>query len=297
MNNVPVSSPFLPSISENLLLLFITYCYEHLHLSAATIELYLSGIRFKYIEAGFPNPLRSFHGGPLDRLKLLIKSIKRVQGKPRRARLPLTANIVAQLIKALKKRVFTPYTDVLLEAVILVAFFGFLRCGEFAIDTTQFDHQVHLCVEDVKFKDTSRVYLTLKKTKTDPFRRRTTLTLCSNDSLCPVKALQVYINLRRHRNPLVKPCDPLFIFRDGLLLSCSRFLHYLRSLLNIIGVDARKYSGHSFRIGAATTAAHVGVQDHLIKSLGRWSSDSYNRYIHVSDKSLFAAQSALVNKV
>jgi hypothetical protein len=39
------------------------------------------------------------------------------------------------------------------------------------------------------------------------------------------------------------------------------------------------YSGHSFQIGAATTAGSVHVEDHLIKILGRWSSDAYCKYI------------------
>ena len=42
-----------------------------------------------------------------------------------------------------------------------------------------------------------------------------------------------------------------------------------------------KYSGHSFRIGAATTAASVGVEDSLIKTLGRWESSAYLLYVRV----------------
>lgn len=40
-----------------------------------------------------------------------------------------------------------------------------------------------------------------------------------------------------------------------------------------------QYARHSFRIGAATTAAAQGVSDAIIQLLSRWHSDSYLRYI------------------
>ena len=53
----------------------------------------------------------------------------------------------------------------------------------------------------------------------------------------------------------------------------------LRSALPRAGIDEKLYSGHSFRIGAATTAARGGIQDSLIKVLGRWQSAAYQIYI------------------
>ena len=41
---------------------------------------------------------------------------------------------------------------------------------------------------------------------------------------------------------------------------------------------------HSFRIGGASAAASAGVSDSVIQILGRWSSDTYRRYLRLSDQ-------------
>ena len=53
-----------------------------------------------------------------------------------------------------------------------------------------------------------------------------------------------------------------------------------------MGLDPQHYSGHSFRIGGATSATIAGLNDYEIKLLGHWSSDCYKRYIS-SPLSLF----------
>ena len=65
---------------------------------------------------------------------------------------------------------------------------------------------------------------------------------------------------------------PLFAFRDGRPLTRQRFVVAVRRVLDSAGVDAKKYAGHSFRIGAATTAAAKGFEDSTIQTLGRWKS-------------------------
>ena len=52
-------------------------------------------------------------------------------------------------------------------------------------------------------------------------------------------------------------------FDDGTPLSRPAFVRELRAALMSEGIDASKYADHSFRIGAATTVAAVGIEDSL----------------------------------
>ena len=62
------------------------------------------------------------------------------------------------------------------------------------------------------------------------------------------------------------------------MLTRQRFVAVVREGLQSAGIDSSKYSGHSFWIGAATTAAAKGIEDCIIKTLGRWESLAYLQY-------------------
>ena len=93
-------------------------------------------------------------------------------------------------------------------------------------------------------------------------------------------------NVKLHGAARPSP-GPLSHFSDGSFLTRAtcRFVVMIRSALLQAGIDAKPFLGHSFRIGVATTAALCGIQDSLIKVLGRWQSSAYQLYIWTTSRS------------
>ena len=189
-------------------------------------------------------------------------------------------------------------------------FFLSLRCGEFTIENGQeFHPSFNLYVCDMTIL-ADCLHLRLKVSKTDPFRQGVIIKLFpTNNIICPFKVCTMYMRHRMQSNtgpqdPLYidvnnvalsrGPKDPLFIDVNNVALSRINCLNMLKHALTWVGYDFSLYSGHSFQIGAATTAGSAHVEDYLIKILGRWSSDAYCRYIRTPDLVIKQAQNSLV---
>jgi len=100
----------------------------------------------------------------------------------------------------------------------------------------------------------------IKCAKTDPFQHVCFIFLgCGSAPLCPVSVLTSY--------------RPLHGLGIGPLLRALLSL-FLQSTLQAAGIP-EKFSGHSFRISTTTLPAQRGVLDYLIKSMGRWWSETY----------------------
>ena len=83
------------------------------------------------------------------------------------------------------------------------------------------------------------------------------------NNLCPVAAMLAYLALRGQTE------GPLFMV-DSKPLSREFLVQWLRETLTKAGIDSSHFSGHSFRIGAASTASTKGISEATIQTLGRY---------------------------
>ena len=106
--------------------------------------------------------------------------------------------------------------------------------------------------------------------------------LCSHSPLCSVQAIRHAFSFL----PSDMDCSQAFNYLDTQTLQpvCfiyTKFLKFLRSCLENIGLDPTSYAGHSFRRGGASFAFQSRIPVEMIKLLGNWKSDAVLLYLTV----------------
>ena len=269
-------TPPLPATEQKLVK--FTAFLANQGLKHQTMKSYLSATRHLQIECGGGDP--RVESMPL--LELALRGAKREQaGAAKRTRLPITPRVLSRLRDVWSLEASDP-DIVMMWAVCCV---GFFRSGELVVsDSGAFDPNQHLSFRDVTVDDPkhpNRIFLRIKQSKTDPFRKGITICLSkTGQQLCPVAALLSYLVMRG------KEDGPLFHLRGGGPLMRAQLVSRLRRALSWAGLDPEKYGGHSFRVGAATTAAMCGVPVDVIKTLERWRSQAYQLHIRIPDPQL-----------
>ena len=261
-----------------------------MNLSHATIKVYLSGVRSLHVTHGHHSV---FNHQLTPRLQQVLKGIRKQQaiGSQPRIRRPITIQIMARIKSVLLKDPHK-YHNIMMWAACCLAFFGFLRSSEFTVPSQEtYDNEVHLSLKDIAVDNNTNPQLlrvTIKQSKTDPFRQGATLFLGRTHSpICPVTAILPFLAVRGNRHA------PLFILKDGRMLTRQLFSAFLNDILGKLQMNHSHFNTHSFRIGAATTAKEAGIDDTHIKMMGRWRSDAYQQYIRTPPKQLARFSKAL----
>ena len=232
-----------------------------------TIQSSLSSIRSQHVDRGLSVDIFAD-----ERLKRMIKGLKRKRGVcPPKASLEITKELLQTLVSGMG----ISFDEVNLRAAYCTAFAAFLRVGEFTWDGwSDLSHKTKISRQSVTFDENGNALLHLPTSKTDPFGKGTVIPLArSNNSICPVTALRTLFS--RFPKP---PTAPLFARTVGPF-SRAYVVKRLQDQLLLVGVkNAKRFTGHAFRRGAANSAIDAGIPQQDIQSMGRWKSDSVLRY-------------------
>jgi hypothetical protein len=151
---------------------FLVFNFEKRAQKISSIRRLLAGIQFyaKYHNPNFPSLFSD------NSIRLLLKGLAKSSRKTKDKRLPITLPILRRLIKSVRKGLFSTYFNILLEAVFLSAFYGFMRPGEFTSETNKFDPARGISFSDLHFAP-KFFTIFLKHSKTDAQGSGVTLTL------------------------------------------------------------------------------------------------------------------------
>ena len=254
--------------------MFVAHCYLE-GLAPTTVTTYVSALSYVFKLGDYNDVGQHFL------IKKLLQGFTKSK-KQDDVRLPITPSILQMLVNSLPHTQKSFFIKTMLKAMFLLAFHAFLRVGEMTKTGSKQSHFLLLrninLIRD-KQANLQNVEISIPHYKHSSGHSNTLLVSKNkwSPSLCPIAALDDYLTLRKHSNA----SDPLFSFFDSQPISRQFFSNQLNTSLKWSGLSLAKYKAHSFRIGAATTAATQGLSESQIQLMGRWNSGAFKKYIRV----------------
>ncbi|XP_060563854.1 uncharacterized protein LOC132723195 [Ruditapes philippinarum] len=192
-------------------------------------------------------------------------------------RQPITKYLLKKLVSILPSLFTSLYNVTLIRAMFTMAFFAFLRVGEFTKSSTA-NHTISNSDISVNTKNCKPVSISVSlshfKHSVAPFTM--ILQRFKNKRICPVLAIDTFSRMRP------KVLGPFFLNESGTPVTTKQFNKILKKCICKIGCDPKFYTSHSFRIGAATLAHSKKYSDSQIRKLGRWRSNAFQSYLRPS---------------
>jgi hypothetical protein len=251
------------------LICFVAHLYT-LNLSHSTVSCYISGMSFYHKVNDFEDTTQKFV------IRKMIEGIKRSKSKRSDTRLPISRDLLANILNYLPLVCSSHYEAKLFMATFSLAFHGLMRVGELTVGNKSSDTHT-ISFHDVKISN-NILEVFILSSKTNQLGKGMTLLVKAqaDRNICPVALIANY--LKDH--PLCQ--GPLFCHFDGNPLTRYQFSALLKKSISVLDIEQKSYKSHSFRIGMATICSIEGMSDEQIKHLGRWKSDeAYLRYIRI----------------
>lgn len=241
------------------------YLSSHAETNAmATLCRWLVSIRKAHTMQGCSDPTKS------DLVKLTLKGIKRVHGKPQAQASPILKEDLVVMLS------HCPDTakgrrD---AALLLLGFCGALRRSEL----------VAVKVEDLEFNSQGLI-LTIPRSKTDQNGEGRKIAIPrGKGKICPVELVDSYFKKSSACNRHLFTA----ISKGGRVSNCPlsdrAVSDIIKHYASKAGLNPEKYSGHSLRSGLCTSAAQHGISSYKIRQqTGHRSDAMLSRYIRDGD--------------
>jgi site-specific recombinase XerD len=232
-------------------------------LSIATMSRRLVAISKAHTMMGHPDPVKS------DLVKLTFRGIRKIHGRPQAQVSPILKDDLVIMLSHIPDKV----KGIRDRALLLLGFCGALRRSEL----------VAIRIEDLEFTNQG-IVLTLPRSKTDQMGSGRKIGIPhGRGRICPVELVASWIKLLSEENG--------FLFRSvtkgGVIseqpLSDRAVADVIKFYTKKSGLDPVRFSGHSLRAGAVSSAVQQGIATPSIRRLTGHTSDMMlQRYIRSS---------------
>lgn len=258
----------IPSSSEQVAAYLSTHAER---LSIATLQRRLVSIAKAHNMQGFADPAKT------DLVRLTMRGIRRVHGKPQREAAPVLKDDLIVMLSHVPDSIKGKRD----AALLLLGFCGAFRRSEL----------VALKCTDLEFTNQG-IIVTLPRSKTDQFGAGRKIGIPKGrGKICAVEAVHAwFLHLSALSGPLFRS-----ISKGGILSDTPLSDRAVAEIIKYYGAKAglnfERLSGHSLRSGLATSAAQLGISSWKIRQqTGHRSDAMLARYIRDGD--LFADNAA-----
>ena len=194
------------------------------------------------------------------------------------ARYPITLQRLRKIVEILPLICNNSFEAMLFKTSFVLAFFGFFRVSELLGQNMSLKGaRPAVQVNDVKV-EAKKMTVQLHGSKCDQTKKGETVCLKReylHTDVCPVIATSEFLKVRP------KSTKSFLVHMNGKQLTQYQFQAILKKAAKHLDWPVQNYSAHSFRIGAATSAAMNGDSIETIMKKGRWRSAAANNYVRL----------------
>jgi integrase len=233
------------------------------NLRPSTLGRRLAAIRYAHQNAGYEPPTTA------EGVKATLRGIRRTLGTARNRKAPATADRAKSMARS------APNTLIGIRdrAILLLGFAGAMRRSEL----------VALLVEDID-PTPEGLRIIIRRSKTDQEGGGSTIAIAPGLTDCPARALMEWLTAAGIvEGPVFRPINKAGKV-SAISLSDRSVANIVKTHAGRVGLDIRKFSGHSLRSGFLTSAAANGASIFKMMDVSRHkSADTLRGYIQDAD--------------